>query len=501
MNVDDILLGGHVGDPDQHYSFLLEFANRHGLISGATGSGKTVTLQVLAEGFSRAGIPVFLADVKGDLAGLAVAGQIIPALHERCDRLGFSPAGFRSSPVAFWDIFARDGHAVRLTLSDMGPLLLSRLLDLSEAQEGVINIAFRLANLCDTELVGLADLRILLAWMLENSKLLAATYGSVPGASVSAIQRRLIILENQGGDILFGGPVFDLGHMMRQNTSGFGYINILAAENLISSPRLYATFLFWLLSKLFSTLPEIGDQDRPRFVFFFDEAHLLFKDAPPALINTVEQVVRLIRSKGVGVYFATQNPGDIPADILNQLANRFLHGLRGYTPRDQKLLRAAAETCRPNPNFDTVAAIRDAELGEAVVSTVEKNGEPGIAEKVLIRPPASHAGTIEPAERAAIIGASDIQLLPAWPRNAGRSAKDWNTRLMSLFPEGPVEAVQPVERARLTLPRSGSEPFLPLVSSTTKNERKRLLRDAVRSRAADFGEKVARQLLQWRNRG
>ena len=368
----NIFLGGAGEDYSQPQSLTLRYANRHGLIAGATGTGKTVTLQILAEGFSAAGVPVFLSDVKGDLSGLAKAGTETQKLHEafqdRAQRIGFSDYSYAACPVTFWDLFGQQGHPVRTTVTEMGPLLLSRLMDLSDAQEGILNIAFRVADEEGMPLLDLKDLQSLLVWIGENRAQLSLRYGNVSTASIGAIQRRLLVLENQGGTNLFGEPALDLADLMRVDENGQGMVNILASDKLMGAPRLYATFLLWLLSELFEELPEVGDPDKPKLVFFFDEAHLLFEDAPKVLVDKVEQVARLIRSKGVGVYFISQNPADIPEDILGQLGNRVQHALRAFTARDRKNLRLAAETYRENPAFDTETAIREVGVGEAVTS-------------------------------------------------------------------------------------------------------------------------------------
>lgn len=390
---------------------LFKYGNRHGLIAGATGTGKTVTLQVLAEGFSSAGVPVFMADVKGDLAGVAKAGSEGGKLHEafskRAATIGYQLA-YKSFPIAFWDIFGEQGHAVRTTVTEMGPLLLSRLLDLTEPQEGVLNIAFRIADEEGLALLDLKDLQAMLVWIGQNAAEIGLRYGNVAPATIGAIQRQLLVLENQGGLNLFGEPALELADMMRASPDGRGQINVLAADKLMGSPRLYATFLLWLLSELFETLPEVGDPDKPKLVFFFDEAHLLFDDAPKALVDKVEQVARLIRSKGVGVYFITQNPADIPDDILGQLGNRVQHALRAFTAKDQQDLRRAAENYRPNPRFDTEAAIKEVGVGEAVTSFLEAKGAPGMVERTLIRPPMSQLGPITSEERAQAMAASGL---------------------------------------------------------------------------------------------
>ena len=407
-----IFIGGGGPDYSLAQTLSLKYANRHGLIAGATGTGKTVTLQILAEGFSAAGVPVFLSDVKGDLSGLAEAGSANFKLHEafssRAATIGLTDYSYKAFPVTFWDLFGEQGHPVRTTLAEMGPLLLSRLMELSEAQEGIMNIAFRVADEEGMPLLDLKDLQALLVWVGENRAALSLRYGNVSVQSVGAIQRQLMVLENQGGTQLFGEPALDLADLMHVGADGRGQINILAADKLMGSPRLYATFLLWLLSELFETLPEVGDPDKPKLVFFFDEAHLLFDDAPKALVDKVEQVARLIRSKGVGVYFITQNPDDVPEDILGQLGNRVQHALRAFTARDRKALSRAAETYRPNERFSTVDAIRDVGVGEAVTSMLEEKGVPGIVERTLIRPPSSKLGPIDEAGRRGAMQASPV---------------------------------------------------------------------------------------------
>ncbi len=398
-----ILVGATNGVPTRAYRYLtLSLGNRHGLISGATGGGKTVSLQLLAEGFSNAGTAVFLADVKGDLAGLSQPGDSKPAFVKRAEEIGldYQPDRF---PVAYWDIFGAQGHMVRATVSEMGPLLLSRLLDLNETQEGVINIVFKVADEQGLLLIDLKDLRAALAHVAEHASEFKVKYGNISPASVGAIQRQLLVLETQGGDKFFGEPQLDITDFVRTDRDGRGVVNILAADKLMRSPRLYATFLLWMLSALFETLPEVGDQDKPKLVYFFDEAHLLFDDAPKALLTAIEQVVRLIRSKGVGVYFVTQNPLDVPDTVLGQLGNRIQHALRAFTPRDQKAVRAAAETFRRNPAFDTTDAIMHLAVGEALVSMLGEKGAPEMVDRVLIAPPAARVGPVAPEERAAVI--------------------------------------------------------------------------------------------------
>lgn len=409
---DSIFIGGGGENYATPQHLLLGLANRHGLIAGATGTGKTVTLQILAEGFSAAGVPVVMSDIKGDLAGLSIAGDPAHKLHQpfmdRSARIGLTDFAYGAFPVTFWDLFGQQGHPVRTTVSEMGPLLLSRLLELTEAQEGILNIAFRMADEEGLPLLDLKDLQSMLVWLGENAKDLSLRYGNIAVASVGAIQRRLLVLENQGAAAFFGEPALDLADLMRIAPDGRGMVNILAADKLMQSPRLYATFLLWLLSELFEELPEVGDPAKPKLVFFFDEAHLLFDDAPKALVDKVEQVARLIRSKGVGVYFITQNPADVPENILGQLGNRVQHALRAFTAKDQKALRQASDTYRPNPRFNTEDTIRDVGVGEALTSVLEKKGNPGVVERTLIRPPSSRLGPISDAERASVMAASPV---------------------------------------------------------------------------------------------
>lgn len=408
---DRIFVGGGGEGHGTAQGLLLKYANRHGLIAGATGTGKTVTLQILAEGFSAAGVPVFLADVKGDLSGIAMPGSVGHKLHaafaQRAATIGLD-LQYRAFPVTYWDVFGQAGHPMRATVDEMGPVLLARILELNDTQEGVLNVAFRLADEEELALLDLKDLQALLVFLSDHAAEVSARYGLVSPTSIAAIQRQLLTLENQGAAGLFGEPALDLADLMRCDAAGAGMVNILAADKLMQSPRLYATFLLWLLSELFETLPEVGDAEKPKLVFFFDEAHLLFTDAPRALVQKVEQVARLIRSKGVGVYFISQNPADVPEVVLGQLGNRVQHALRAFTPRDQKDLQAAAETYRPNPRFDTATAIREVGTGEAVTSFLEEKGIPGMVERTLVRPPSSQLGPIDPAMRAALMAASPM---------------------------------------------------------------------------------------------
>jgi len=412
MADDTSIFLGASRKPDDSYQkpeqLLLKYGNRHGLITGATGTGKTVSLQILAEDFSNAGVPVFAADIKGDLSGIAAMGEAKDFLVKRAEQVKFEPYEFQEFPVIFWDLFGEKGHPIRATVSEMGPLLLSRLMNLSDAQEGVMNIAFKIADEEGLLLLDMKDLQSLLANIAGRADEISARYGNVTKPSVGAIQRTLLVLEQQGGNFFFGEPALNIADLMRTTRDGRGAISVLAAEKLMSNPRLYATFLLWLMSELFEQLPEVGDPDKPKLVFFFDEAHLLFNDAPKALVERVEQVVRLIRSKGVGVYFVTQNPLDVPETVLAQLGNRVQHALRAYTPREQKAVRTAADTFRPNPDFDCAEAITKLGTGEALVSTLEEKGIPSMVQRTLIRPPCSRLGPITDAERAKLIAESPV---------------------------------------------------------------------------------------------
>jgi DNA helicase HerA-like ATPase len=397
-----------VGKSDHLEHLLLKLANRHGLVAGATGTGKTVTLQVLAEGLSNAGVSVFAADIKGDLSGIAAPGQGKDVFVKRAAEIGieYQPDRF---PVVFWDVFGEQGHPIRATVSEMGPLLLARLLELNDTQEGVLNVAFRVADEAGWPVVDLKDLRALLQFVGDNAAEIGAKYGNVAKASLAAIQRQLLMLENQGGDSFLGEPALDLHDFIRTDRDGRGVINILAADRLMAKPRLYATFLVWMLSELFETLPEVGDLAKPKLVFFFDEAHLLFNDAPKPLLEAVQQVVRLIRSKGVGVYFVTQNPLDVPEEVLGQLGNKVQHALRAFTPRDQKAVRAAAETFRQRPGLDTGKVIMELAVGEALISLLEEGGVPGMVDRALVAPPTARVGPLTPEERSAVIAASPLR--------------------------------------------------------------------------------------------
>ena len=384
----------------------LKRANRHGLIAGATGTGKTVTLQALAESFSQQGVPVFLCDIKGDVSGVSQPGKSHPKVNERLQRLGIATDTWQGCPTMFWDVYGKKGHPIRATISDLGPLLLARLLNLNETQEGILNIAFALADDQGMLLLDLKDLRAMLQHVGDNAKDLRTIYGNVSAASVGAIQRRLLILERSGAKKFFGEPMLDLTDFMRTDSNGNGFVNVLAANQLYQEPAVYSAVLLWLLSELFENLPEIGDPDKPVLVLFFDEAHLMFKDAPKALVEKVERVVRLIRSKGVGVYFVTQSPSDLPDSVSAQLANRFQHALRAFTPKEQKAVKVAAETFRANPNFSVSKAISELGVGEALVSTLLKNGAPSVVQRTMIKPPVSRIGSATKQERQSVIAES-----------------------------------------------------------------------------------------------
>jgi len=393
----------------QQVRLFPSMANRHGLIAGATGTGKTITLQVLAEGFSDLGVPVFLVDVKGDLSGLAAPGKEHFKVAERIAKIGLQEHSFSDYPVQFWDLFGEDGTPARTTIIDMGPVLFSHLLGLNETQAGVLSIAFAVAEDRKLPLLNLQDLRSMLSWLADNKAEVSKSYGLVSSQSIGAIQRRLLILGDAGGETFFGEPALPISEFIRCDSAGRGVINILSGNKLILNPPVYSTFLFWLLTELFETLPETGDLEKPKLVFFFDEAHLLFDAAPKALVDRIEQVVRLIRSKGVGIYFVTQNPGDIPEDVLSQLGNRIQHALRAFTPRDQKAVRVAAETFRPNPEVDVKRAIADMGVGEALVSVLDEEGIPTPVEQTLICPPQSQIGPVAAALKADLIAGSAMQ--------------------------------------------------------------------------------------------
>ena len=477
----DVLIGGS-GQPE---TLRLDRANRHGLVAGATGTGKTVTLQILAQGLSDAGVPVFAADVKGDLSGVAAPGEPGEKMLARARSMNLELVP-QAAPTLFWDLFGEKGHPIRATVSEVGPLLIARMLELNDVQEGVLSVVFRAADEEGLLLLDLKDLQAALTFAAENAAALGARYGNVSTATVATIQRKLLVLEDQGGARLFGEPALDLGDFMRRDETGRGYVSILAADRLIASPRLYATFLLWLMSELFEVLPEVGDADRPKLAFFFDEAHLLFRDAPKSLLEKIEQVVRLIRSKGVGVYFVTQNPADIPDAVLGQLGNRIQHALRAYTPADQKGLRAAASSFRTNPEFNTAEAIQALGVGEALVSVLDEKGAPTVVQKTLIRPPVSRLGPLTPAERAAVLGASPLRGIyeAAVDRESAfevlRARTEARTRAEAAEAEAEARSVPPARprtprapaagRGRQTLTETFAKQFLRTLASTAGRE-------------------------------
>ena len=492
----EIFLGGGGVDYATPQTLLLKYANRHGLIAGATGTGKTVTLQILAESFSNIGTPVFLADVKGDLSGLAQAGSPEHKLHdkliERAEKIGFDDFDYQDFPVVFWDLFGKKGHPIRTTVTEMGPVLLARLLELNETQEGVLNIAFRVAEEQGLALLDLKDLQAILVHVGQEAKTLSLEFGNVSRSTVGTIQRRLLVMENQGASEFFGEPALELSDMIATTPDGRGRINILAADQLMQSPRLYSTFLLWLLSELFETLPEVGDPDKPKFVFFFDEAHLLFEDAPKPLIDKVEQVARLIRSKGVGVYFITQQPDDVPQDILSQLGNRVQHALRAFTPRDQKALKLAAQTFRPNPRFDTKTAITEVGTGEAVVSTLQQKGAPSIVERTLIRPPSSRLGPCDDAVRQRAVRMSPVAGLY-------EKAVDRESAFELLRARAERRATEQQQaKAAAESERDNDKPARRRSGSGRRSDTmtEAIMKSVVRSAGSQFGRTVVRSLIR-----
>lgn len=481
--------GIFIGKGEHPVYLLPRLANRHGLIAGATGTGKTVSLQILAEDFSRRGVPVFMADVKGDLSGISQAGAAHPKLMERAAIIGLEDYRFESFPVVFWDLYGEQGHRVRATVSEMGPLLLSRLLGLNDTQEGVLYAVFKMADDQGMLLLDLKDLRALLVFAGENAKALQLEYGNITGSSIGAIQRRLLVLEAEGAEQFLGEPALDLFDFMRNGANGYGNINILAADRLMQSPKLYATFLLWLLSELFEELPEIGDPEQPRLVFFFDEAHLLFDDAPKALVDKVEQVVRLIRSKGVGVYFVTQNPLDIPDAILGQLGNRIQHALRAFTPRDQKAVKAAADTFRANPAFNAADVIGELGVGEALVSTLGGKGVPGIVERTLVRPPSSRLGPATRAERDAVIAQSLL---------GKRYDKSVDSRSAYEMLKERAEKAAVVEQQEVVTSNRAGPPQEKTTRARASNRQgvmEAMVKSVVRSVGSSLGRRIARGIL------
>jgi hypothetical protein len=490
---------------EKELALLPGLANRHGCITGATGTGKTVTLQTLAQALSGIGVPVFMADVKGDLSGLAKAGSATPRIKERLDLLGLDEPAWSACPVTFWDVFGEKGHPVRATVSDLGPLLLARMLNLNEVQQGVLQLVFRVADDHGLLLLDLKDLRAMLQHVGEHAGELQTEYGNISAASIGAIQRGLIAIEEQGGDRFFGEPMLNIDDFMQTDGNGKGVVNILAADKLLNSPRLYAIFLLWMLAELFEHLPEVGDLEKPKLVFFFDEAHLLFDEAPKALLQKIEQVVRLIRSKGVGVYFVTQNPLDIPDTVLGQLGNRVQHALRAYTPRDQKAVQAAAQTFRPNPQLDTAQVITELGVGEALVSFLDEKGRPEIVERAYILPPASQIGPIDDAERSAVIANSmvagvyekTVDRESAYEKLKGRVASEMPAKGNGTAQTPPQSQTQPPQAGGPSFGDSVKDVLGGLFGGSGIGRRKDTMVEAmVKSAARSIGSQVGREIIR-----
>lgn len=495
-----MILNGQIliGKGDKQVFLNPRMANRHGLIAGATGTGKTITLEVLAEGFSELGVPVFLADVKGDISGMCHAGHMSESLQKRLSKIGVDNFSFKAFPVRFWDVYGEAGHPVRTTISEMGPMLLSRLLGLTEVQQGVLNIVFRIADDKGLLLIDLKDLRAMLQFCSIHSKDFIADYGTMTSQSLGAIQRALLELENQGGDLFFGEPNLDIFDWMQQDGYGKGFVNILNCVKLFQHPLLYSTFILWLLSELFERLPEAGDLDKPKMVFFFDEAHLLFADAPKVLVQKVEQVVKLIRSKGVGVYFITQSPSDLPATVLAQLSNRIQHALRAYTPNELKAVKAAAQSFRPNPAFDTETAITDLGVGEALVSCLDEEGRPQIVERAKIICPQSSMAAIDDNSRAQIIHASSIY--GKYDEAVDRQSAYEDLQQVNQAPQPQQPAYTPWQPTTTARPRQtakSTRPVMPPIPRTYTTQR-RYTRSSgpLESMANTIGREVGRSLIR-----
>jgi DNA double-strand break repair helicase HerA and related ATPase len=479
-------------------SFRPGMANRHGLITGATGTGKTVTLQVLADHFSALGVPVFLADVKGDLSGLAAAGAATPKLRERLKTTGIAEPAWSANPVVFWDVFGRRGFPVRATMSDLGPLLLGRLFGLNATQQGVLALVFKVADDSGLLLLDLKDLRAMLEFVGDNARQLTTGYGNVSAASIGAIQRALLEVEQQGGEHFFGEPMLDIDDLLQSDGTGHGMVNVLVADELVRQPKLYATFLLWMLSEVFERLPEVGDPEKPTMVFFFDEAHLLFTDAPPALTEKIEQVVRLIRSKGVGVYFVTQSPSDLPETVLGQLGNRVQHALRAFTPKDQKAVKVAADSLRPNPKLDIERAIGELAVGEALVSLLGDKGSPEVTERAWIVPPSSQIGPIDDARRDAI-RKSLASMYGHYEQAVDRESAYEKLKARTLTKDAPAGTPRPATPAP-----GGAGPDLAgtlgsvLLGSVGPRggHREGLLEAAAKSAARSFGSTVSRAIIR-----
>ena len=482
-------------------------ANRHGLITGATGTGKTITLQTLAEGFSALGIPVFMADVKGDLTGLSQPGRIGEKLAKVLAERGFDAPDFVAFPTTLWDVFGQQGHPVRATVSDLGPLLLARMLNLNETQAGVLQLVFKIADDDGLLLLDMKDLRAMCQHVGDNATSYTTEYGNISAASIGAIQRGLMQIESQGGDRFFGEPMLNIADFMQTDGSGRGVINILAADQLMNAPRLYATFLLWLLSELFETLPEVGDLDRPKLVFFFDEAHLLFNDAPKALIERIELVVRLVRSKGVGVFFVTQNPLDIPDSVLAQLGNRVQHALRAFTPRDQKAVKAAADTMRANPGLDVATAITELGVGEALISLLDEKGRPSLTERVYVLPPASQIGPITPAQRQQLTAESLVAGVYEQGVDRESAFEALKGRTQTRMAATPSSSTAPTGTANRRAPLTTPEPDAPaerglldglgdLLGGGARRTRASVGEQLIKSAASSIGREVGRQIIR-----
>jgi len=484
-----LLIGGSENGP----CYLdARMANRHGLIAGATGTGKTITLQNLAESFSRIGVPVFLADVKGDLSGLAAAGQSHPKIDARVKKLALDDFQFRAVPTVFWDLFGVKGHHIRTTVSDMGPLLLSSLLELNDTQSGVLYACFKVADDNGLLLLDLKDLRAMLAWLAENAKTLQAEYGNISSSSVGAIQRKLLVLEEQGAEDFFNEPAVDLDDMMKTDFSGFGVVNVLDASRLIQqSPKLYASFLLWLLAELFENLPEVGDIERPKFVLFFDEAHLLFDAAPEALLDKVEQVVRLIRSRGVGVFFISQSPSDIPEDVLAQLGLKIQHALRAFTPKDKKAVKAAASSFRQNPGIDTERLITELGVGEALVSVLDAEGRPTPVEHVYIKPPESRVGPLSDAEREEYLSRS-----PYRGRYDAVIDRESAYEILKQKAEQQARAAAQSAAEEIRAKQQAKEKVAATSGSTRRSSRQTPVEAMVTSAARSIGSQIGRQIIR-----
>ena len=500
---EPILVARH-GTTECH--LLPALANRHGLITGATGTGKTITLQTLAEGFSRIGVPVFMADVKGDLTGISQTGRVSDKLARVLAERGIEAPAPRACPTALWDVFGEQGHPVRATISDMGPLLLSRMLALNETQAGVMNLVFKIADDHGLALLDLKDLRAMLQHVGENAKDFTTEYGNISAASVGAIQRGLLQIEQQGGDRFFGEPMLDIADFM-QTVEGHGVVNILAADRLMTAPRLYATFLLWMLSELFETLPEVGDLEKPKLVFFFDEAHLLFNEAPKVLVERIELVVRLVRSKGVGVYFVTQNPLDIPDSVLGQLGNRVQHALRAFTPRDQKAVKAAADTMRANPGLDVASAITELGVGEALVSLLDEKGRPALTERVYVLPPASQIGPITPAQRQQLIAESLVAGVYEQAVDRESAFESLKGRTQTRMAATSSSSTAPTGTANRRAPVTTPEPDAPaerglldglgdLLGGGARRTRASVGEQLIKSAASSIGREVGRQIIR-----